>query len=233
MAGTIRILLVDDSVPARLGLRQIFEQAAGLELVGEAEDGLSALEQVQAIQTDVVTLESRLPDLCGMEVAAEMRRRGFAARPLAISSDEDEEYVRGMLESDVVGYALKSEPPEKIVEAVRAVAAGGTWFSQTIAAKLAEWAQRPPRVSDQLTAREVQILELLRRGLTNQQIASELVVAESTVRFHLRNVYTKLGTKRRGETIAYAFAQGIGVEKFREALAARLAFPTGRTSRKR
>jgi DNA-binding NarL/FixJ family response regulator len=233
MVEPIRVLMVDPSVPARLGLRQILEHAVGLEVVGEAQDGANALELVQSLQADVVALESRLPDACGMEVVAEVRRRGLAARILAICSDEDDESVRGMLASGAAGYVLKNEPPEKIVEAVQAVAAGGAWYSQKIAAKMAEWAQHPPRVSGDLTAREVEILELLRRGMTNPQIAAELSIAESTVRFHLRNVYAKLGVKRRGEAIVYAIDQGIGAERLKETIAARLAFPTGRTSRKR
>lgn len=233
MVAPIRVLIVDHSVPARLGLRKILEQAAEIEVVGEAQDGMSALELVDSLQADVVVLESRLPDVCGMEVAAEIRQRGHATPILALSSNKDDEYVRGMLQSGATGYALKSEPPDKIVEAVRTVAAGGTWYSQNIATKMAEWIQRPPSVSGDLRMREVQVLELLRRDMTNQQIAAELSIAASTVRFHLRNVYVKLGVKRRGEAIAFAADQGIDAERLKETIAARLAFPLGRTSRKR
>ena len=154
--------------------------------------------------------------VCRMSADAKWRKsraRGYTARMVAYSAHAKYDDIMGMLKSGAAGYALKSEPPEKIVEAVRTVAAGGTWYSQNIAAKMAEWIRHPPSVSGDLTMREVQVLELLRCGMTNQQIAAELSIAASTVRFHLRNVYIKLGVKRRGEAIAFAADQGIDAER--------------------
>lgn len=233
MAAQIRILLVDDSVPALYGFCHILGQAVGLEVIGQAQEGVHALELIQALLPNVVLVETRLPDICGMELAAEMRQRGLTARVLAVSADQDVETVRGMLESGAAGYLLKDEPPEKIIQAVRTVANGGTWFSQAIVAKLAVWTQQPPPALDELTAREVQVLELLKRGISNQEIAQGMAVAESTVRYHLRNLYAKLGVKRRGEAVAYALDQGIGAQRLSGTIAPRLSFPTGRTSRKR
>ena len=145
---------------------------------------------------------------------AEVRRRGSSTRVLVFCSDEDDEDIRRLLDQGVAGYVLKEEPPEKLVEAIRTVAEGGQWFSQKIAARLAEGFKQLPPCSEDLTRREAEVLNLLKESLTNQEIAAKLFVTTRTVRFHLRNIYAKLGVGRRGEAMVWAVENGTVTRKF-------------------
>jgi len=210
MTDVIRVLLADDHPTLRVGLRVLLDQAPDIEVVGEADSGQEALAQLEALQPDVVVLDCQLPDLEGPEVAREMRRRGFEVQILALSGYDDDRYVRGMLEADAAGYLLKEEAPEVIVAAVRKAARGEGYFSPPVAAKIAGWARGETSKLDELTERELDVLQLLARGWDNHRIAEELAISERTVRFHLRNIYDKLGLKSRTEAAVWAVRQGLG-----------------------
>ena len=204
---TVRVLLVDDHPALRLGLRVLLERAPDVELVGEAEDGAEALTLVEASRPDVVVLDCELPEMEGVEAAQEMRRRDLPVRILALSSYDDERYVRGMLEAGAMGYLMKDEAPDVIVTAVRTVARGEGYFSPTVAAKVAAWArgERPGG----LTERELEVLRLVVEGLPNKQIASQLQVVERTAQFHVSNILHKLGAASRVEAAVWATEHGI------------------------
>src|SRR5581483_11274574 len=210
MADTIRVLLVDDCAPIRWGVRWMLERVGGVAFVGEATDGRTALDMIEREQPAAVMLDCRLPDLPGMKVAAMVREKGFAARILAYSAYEDDAEIRGMLDAGAAGYVLKEEPPAKVIEAIQTVARGGQWFSQRVAAKIAEWMYSSSSPLDELTKREQEILRLLTQGLTNQEMADQLGLAERTVRFHLRNIYAKLNVRRRSGAVAWALRNGYG-----------------------
>ena len=207
MSETIRVLLADDHPALRLGLRVLLERAPDVELVGEAEDGEEALALIEKLQPDVVVLDCELPEMEGVEVAQEIRRRDLPVRVLALSSYDDERYVRGMLDAGAVGYLLKDEAPQAIVAAVRAAARGEGYFSPAVAAKVTAWSrgERPGG----LTEREVEVLTLVAEGLPNKQIASQLQVAERTVNFHVSNILHKLGAASRVEATVWAKEQGV------------------------
>lgn len=207
MSETIHVLLADDHPALRLGLRVLLERAPDVELVGEAEDGAEALALVKASRPDVVVLDCELPEMEGVEVAQEIRRRNLPVRVLALSSYDDERYVRGMLDAGAVGYLLKDEAPQAIVAAVRAAARGEGYFSAAVAAKVTAWSrgERPGG----LTEREVEVLALVAEGLPNKQIASQLQVAERTVNFHVSNILQKLGAASRVEAAVWAKEQGV------------------------
>ncbi|RLC98281.1 MAG: DNA-binding response regulator [Chloroflexi bacterium] len=203
----MRVLLADDHPALRLGLRVLLERAPDVELVGEAEDGEEALALIEKLQPDVVVLDCELPEMEGVEVAQEIRRRDLPVRVLALSSYDDERYVRGMLDAGAVGYLLKDEAPQAIVAAVRAAARGEGYFSPAVAAKVTAWSrgERPGG----LTEREVEVLTLVAEGLPNKQIASQLQVAERTVNFHVSNILHKLGAASRVEATVWAKEQGV------------------------
>ena len=190
-----------------MGLRVLLNRAPDVEVVGEAEDGEEALALIEALVPDVAVLDCQLPGIEGTQVAQEIRRQGLPVRVLALSSYDDERYVRGMLEAGAVGYLLKDEAPETIVAAVRAAARGEGYFSPPVAAKVAAWArgERPGG----LTEREVEVLRLVTEGLSNKEIAQALSVSVLTVGFHLGNILEKLGVASRVEAAVWARANRI------------------------
>lgn len=207
MSETIRVLLADDHPALRLGLRVLLERAPDVELVGEVEDGAEALALIEASCPDVVVLDCEMPEMEGVEVAQEIQRRNLSVRVLALSSYDDERYVRGMLDAGAVGYLLKDEAPGVIVAAARAAARGEGYFSPAVAAKVAAWSrgERPGG----LTEREVEVLALVAEGLPNKQIASQLQVAERTVNFHVSNILHKLDAASRVEAVVWAKERGL------------------------
>lgn len=207
MTGTIRVLLADDHPPLRLGLRVLLEREPDIEVVAEAESGEEALAKILALQPDVAVLDCRLPGLSGPEVAREIQRRGLGVRILALSAYRYEHYVRGMLEAGAVGYLLKEEAPEAIVEAIRAAARGGMYFSSGIADVVR--AIREGKSSVGLTKQEMGILGLMAEGLSNKEIAFRLGLSERTVAFHVSNILQKLGARSRTEAVVKAKERGI------------------------
>jgi DNA-binding NarL/FixJ family response regulator len=209
----IRVLLADDHPALRVGLRMLLEQAPDVTVVGEVGDGREALAQMEKLAPDVAVLDCRLPGMTGAEVAREARRRGLPVRVLALSAYSDDADVQGMLEAGAAGYLLKEEAPGVILAAVRATAQGQGWFSAEVAAKVAAWARGEPPMAD-LTERERDVMRLLARGWDNQRIAGELFISERTVRFHLRNIYDKIGVNSRIEAAVWAVRHGLGDDEF-------------------
>jgi DNA-binding NarL/FixJ family response regulator len=198
---TVRVVIADDHPIVRSGIRDMLDQADGLEVVGEAASGTEALQIVEEKQPDVLLLDVEMPELSGVEVAQQLQEASSPVRLLALSSYDDQEYVRGLLESGASGYLTKENAPELIVEAVRAVAQGEV-----------RWFVRPspsPDGTPDLTGREEDVLRLMARGHSNERVAEELHLAESTVRKHATNVYRKLGVDSAREAIAWAWQNGI------------------------
>jgi DNA-binding NarL/FixJ family response regulator len=165
---------------------------------------------MEELAPDVAVLDCRLPGMTGAEVASEARRRGLRARVLALSAYSDDADVQGMLEAGAAGYLLKEEAPGVILAAVRAAAEGKSWFSAEVATKVAAWARGEPPPTADLTEREQDVMRLLGRGWDNQRIAAELCISERTVRFHLRNIYDKIGVNSRIEAAVWAVRHGLG-----------------------
>jgi len=207
VSETIRVLLVDDHPALRLGLRVLLERAPDVELVGEAENGAEALALIETAQPDVVVLDCELPEVEGVDVAREIRRRNLPACVLALSSYDDERYVRGMLKAGAVGYLLKDEAPSVIVAAVRAAARGKGYFSPTVTATVTAWARGEQPGG--LTKRELEVLRLVAEGLSNKEIAFKLQVVERTAQFHVSNILHKLGAASRVEAAMWATEHGI------------------------
>lgn len=183
------------------------EQDAEIRVIGETGDGRDALQEIETMCPDIAVIDCQLPGLEGIEVAAEIKRRGIPTRVLALSSYAEERYVREMLEADAVGYLLKEEAPERIVEAVRAAARGERTFSAKISKMIAEWSQgkRPYNLSE----REILILRLLVSGKANKEIAVNLEISEKTVEKYLAELFKKLGVAARVEAAVKAVREGL------------------------
>lgn len=201
----VRVVIADDHPVVRAGIRDMLEADDEIEVVAEAASGDEALEQVEAEQPDVLLLDVEMPERSGVEVAQELQSESSPVRLLALSSYDDQEYVQGLLNSGASGYLTKEHAPELIVEAVRAVARGEVrWFVQP-----AQSLDAPPDLTD----REVDILRLMANGCSNEDIAEELYIAESTVRKHATKLYQKLNVTSGRQAIAWAWQNGIMSER--------------------
>jgi DNA-binding NarL/FixJ family response regulator len=202
----IRVLLVDDHPIIRSGIRMLLEQAEDIVVVGEADRGDNVLGLVNRLRPDVLLLDMEMPGKSGVEVARELQSAKAPVRILVLSAYDDDQYISSLLATGAAGYLTKEEALNTIVEAVRGVARGEEgWFSRRAAAQIAAMARKEPGgVGSDLTERETEVLKMLARGWTNTRIAQELTVSERTVRFHLSNIYDKLGVSSRAEAIAWA-----------------------------
>jgi DNA-binding NarL/FixJ family response regulator len=206
----IHVVLIDDHPVVRSGIRQLLEKTSDIVVVGEASDGAEALRLVSELSPDVLLLDMELPGETGVQVAQRLQAAGSAVRILALSAYDDEQYIVGLLANGAAGYLTKEEALETIAEAVRGVAHGQDgWLSRRAAAQVTAWARKGPSHNNGLTEREVEVVRLVTRGWTNDQIAEALTISERTVRFHLTNVYSKLGVSTRGAAIAWAVREGL------------------------
>lgn len=203
----VRVLLVDDHPPFRIGMRVLLEQHAAITVVGEAGTGAETLQLAMQLQPDVVVLDCQLPDMEGPAVASALRDRDLAVRVLALSAYDDLKYIRGLLAAGAIGYLLKNETVDVVVAAVQAAAEGRAFFSATVAAQLAQVA-RPEPVVEPPTARESEVLAELALGRTNNEIARQLGISERTVRFHIENLFGRLGVENRVEAVMKAMQLG-------------------------
>ena len=208
MERTIRVMLVDDHPPFRIGMRVLLEQHPAIGVVAEADTGRAALEQLATSQPTVVVLDCQLPDSDGPTVAQAIQQRMPAVRLLALSAYDDLNYIRGLLAAGALGYLLKNEAPETIVAAVQAIAAGKSYFSASVAAQFAHLARGDDHPIEAPTAREQEVLQQLAKGLTNAQIAHALGITERTVRFHIENLFSRLQVDNRVEAVMKAMRLG-------------------------
>jgi DNA-binding NarL/FixJ family response regulator len=209
----IRVVLADDHLVVRAGLRMLLEKAADIRVVAEAGDGPEALRLTAELAPDVLLLDMELAGLSGVEVAQHIKQAGLPVQVLALSAYDDEQYIFGLLSSGAAGYLTKDEAPAVIIEAIRGVANNEVgWLSRRIAAKVlnhhSEQADGQPEQPTVLSAREQQVLQLLAQGYSNPQIAAELVISDGTVKNHVTNIYRKLGVRTRAEAVAWAWQQG-------------------------
>jgi DNA-binding NarL/FixJ family response regulator len=211
----VRVLLVDDQALLRAGFRLIVEGEAGLVVAGEAGDGLTAVEQAARLAPDVVLMDIRMPRMDGIEATRRITRDG-TARVLILTTFDLDEYVFEALRSGASGFLLKDTPPEELVAAIRVVAGGEALLSPSVTRRLIEeFASAPartaprPRALDALTARELEVLEAMARGLTNAEIATALFVGETTVKTHVGRVLDKLQLRDRVQAVVLAYEIGL------------------------
>ena len=218
MSGPIRVLVVDDQGLVRAGFRMILEAQPDIEVVGEAADGLDAVEAAGRLRPDVVLMDIRMPRLDGLAATRRLAGAGAAdpVRVLILTTFDLDEYVFEALRAGASGFLLKDLPREDLVAAVRVVAAGEALLAPRVTRRLIEeFARRPagadpdPDALAALTAREREALELLARGLSNAEMAASLYVSEHTVKTHVGNVLAKLGLRDRIQAVILAYEVGL------------------------
>jgi DNA-binding NarL/FixJ family response regulator len=206
----IRVLLADDHPVVRDGIRALLEKAGDIEIVGEAANGAEILDLAEKVASDIVLLDMELPDMEGTQVARQIQQLYPNLKVLALSAHDDTFYIKGVLESGAVGYLMKDEAPEMILEAVRGVARGDMgWVSRRISAHITSWVQAGKSGEITLTAREEDVLRLVVAGKTNQAIAAELGISEKTVEKYMGVIFTKLNVSSRVEAAVHAVRQGL------------------------
>ncbi len=204
MTGSIRVLLADDHPVIRAGLRVTLEAEPDLVIVGEAADGEETQHRCRELHADVLVLDLNMPGPRPTSTASYVQEHCPETRVLILTAYDDDANVRGLLGAGVAGYVLKDEAPDALVDAVRSVAHGGTWFSRAVIAALMHPHQQSEPTTPMLTDRERELLGLLAQGLDNARIASELHLGEQTVRNYLSRLYGKLGVQTRSEAIIWA-----------------------------
>jgi DNA-binding NarL/FixJ family response regulator len=215
---TIRVLLADDQALVRGGLRMIVDAQPDLEVVGEAGDGRQAIEVFHELKPDVVVMDIRMPNLDGVEATRRLAGPDspYHARILVLTTFDLDQYVYDALRAGASGFMLKDAPPADLVAAIRVVASGEAMLAPTITRRLigSFVAKAAPEVRahpalDQLTDREIEVLKLLARGLSNAQIAETLVLGETTVKTHVARVLDKLDLSNRVQAAIVAYESGL------------------------
>jgi RNA polymerase sigma factor (sigma-70 family) len=214
---TVRVLIADDQTLVRAGFRKILEADAEIEVVGEAADGLEAVEAARALAPDVVLMDIRMPRLDGLEATRQLVDQGNdGPRVLVLTTFGLDEYVYDALRAGASGFLLKDVPPEQLLAGVHVVARGDALLDPAITRSVIEEFAAKPAVRrelaarlDELTPREREVFSLVARGLSNAEIARELVVSEGTVKSHVAHVLLKLGLRDRVQSVIYAYESGV------------------------
>ncbi len=212
MSETIRILIADDHAIVRKGLHTLIASEPGMEIVGEAADGVEAVQQAQALQPDVILLDMMMPRQSGLDAIKEIKQHDAQARILVLTSFAEDDKVFPAIKAGALGYLLKDSDPDQLLQAINDVYRGEPSLHPSIALKLMRELNQPsplPPTEEPLTEREVEVLKLVARGLTNQEIADSLVISERTVGNHIGNILGKLHLANRTQAALYALRQGL------------------------
>jgi DNA-binding NarL/FixJ family response regulator len=213
----IRVLIADDQQLLRTGFRVILQSEPGIEVVGEAEDGVEAVAQARSLQPDVVLMDIRMPRLDGLSATEHLVKLPDGPRVVVLTTFDHNEYVVRALRAGAYGFLLKDAPASRLVSAVRAAANGDALIEPSITRRLVEQfaaGLRPaepagtPKVLAGLTDRELEVLRLIARGLSNAEIADEITVAETTVKTHVARILAKLRIRDRVQAVVLAYESG-------------------------
>jgi len=210
----IRVLLVDDHAVVRKGLRALLEREASVEVSGEAEDGEQAVRMVDRLQPDVILMDLEMPGTGGIEATRRITETHAGIKVVVLTSHAAEEDVFPALKAGAIGYLLKHSAPEDVLQALRQAYRGETALHPAIARMVLDELHRPstpkqPRTSDPLSERELEVLRLVARGMSNQEIADTLIVGEATVRSHVSSVLRKLQLASRTQAALFALREGL------------------------
>jgi DNA-binding NarL/FixJ family response regulator len=209
------VVIADDQDLVRSGLRALLE-ARGIDVVGEAEHGRAAVEATRALRPDVLVLDIRMPVMDGIAATREVVAAGLATRVLVLTTYDLDEYVYQALRAGAGGFMLKSSPPDRLVDAIHVVAGGEALLAPSLTQRLiAEHVRRPPPRTgipeelEELTEREREVLTLVARGLTNDEIAATLFVSVATVKTHVNRILMKLNLRSRAQAVVRAYETGL------------------------
>jgi DNA-binding NarL/FixJ family response regulator len=215
---TVRVLIVDDQALVRAGFRMILEAEEEVEVVGEAADGAEAVAEARRLQPDVVLMDVRMPELDGIEATRRLLGNGgVEAKVVMLTTFDMDEYVYEALRVGASGFLLKDVPPEQLVEGIKAVASGDALLAPSVTRRvIEEFVRRPPNAArtpppglEELTVRELEVLKLIARGLSNREIAKELFVGDTTVKTHVARILMKLRLRDRVQAVVFAYEFGV------------------------
>ncbi|MGW0432479.1 response regulator [Micromonospora sp. NPDC003197] len=202
----ISLLIVDDHPVVRDGLRGMFSADPRFDVLGEAGDGAEAIAVGEQLQPDVILMDLRMPRTDGVTAIKELAKRGVPARVLVLTTYDTDSDVLPAIEAGATGYLLKDAPREELFRAVEAAAQGQAVLSPAVATRLMRQMRQP--AAEPLSQRELEVLELIARGMTNREAARQLFISEATVKTHLLHAYAKLGVNDRAAAVAAAFSRG-------------------------
>jgi DNA-binding NarL/FixJ family response regulator len=212
----VRVLLVDDDDLMRAGLRAVLSSDSRVEVVGEAGSGRAAVERVRMLRPDLVLMDVRMPDLDGIAATREVTSESPEVKVVILTTFEQDDYIFGALNAGASGFLLKRSGPEELLAAIQTVAAGDSLLSPSVTRTVIDRMARQPtpeigpsRLLDELTPREHEVLVLLARGLSNSEIAAELVIEESTVKTHVKRILMKLRLRDRIQAVVFAYESGL------------------------
>lgn len=210
----IRVLLTDDQAIVRKGVRALLSTEPDIEVVGEAENGLEAIAQMKQLNPDVILMDLEMPKMNGIEAIRHIKNQHPNARILVLTSFATDDKVFPAIKAGALGYLLKDSSPDELVHAIHQVYRGESSLHPAIARKVLQELSRPPEpqqppTADPLTEREVEVLQLVARGLGNQPIANQLTISEATVRTHVSNILSKLHLASRTQAALYALQKGL------------------------
>jgi DNA-binding NarL/FixJ family response regulator len=216
---SIRVLLVDDQSLIRTGFRMILDSEEDIEVVGESADGTQAIDSAKRLKPDVVLMDIRMPEMDGIEATRRIVGSADEERPvrvLMLTTFDLDEYVYDALRAGASGFLLKDVPADQLVNGIRLVAEGDSLLAPSVTRRLIEEFSRTPRADappppsfEDLTARELEVLKLIARGMSNAEIAAELIVSETTVKTHVTRVLLKLGVRDRVQAVVSAYESGL------------------------
>jgi DNA-binding NarL/FixJ family response regulator len=212
---SIRVLIADDQSLVRAGFRLVLENHDDIEVVGEASNGHEAVHSAGRLDPDVVLMDIRMPELDGIAATREITAR-YDTRVLVLTTYDLDEYVYDALQAGASGFLLKDTPPTQLVDGIRAVAGGEALLAPTVTRRLIEEFSRvgparrarPPEL-EELTPRELEVLRLLARGMSNAEIAEALVLGDTTIKTHVTHVLGKLGVRDRVQAVVLAYESGL------------------------